>query len=670
MIFFLNYWRALWLALLVTVAFAAEAQLDTAALHGLPEVEVAGQFRPSPARAGAPMQRFERRQIEALGMRNLSEVVRTFAGATLTDYGGIGGLKTVSVRGLGARHTGVAYDGVSVVDAQSGLADVGRFSLDNVESVTLSIGLADDIFRTARMYASAGALQIVTARPEFSEERKSRLALGLRGGSFGLLNPYAHYERKLGDAISASGHAEWLGARGDYPFTLANGNISTRELRRNSDISSLRLEANAYGSWANGGRLQAKVYSYNSERGLPGSVILYNDKSGDRLLDDNFFVQAMYELPLGRRILFRTYARYNYSYSFYVSPNDNYAAGSQEDKNCQREYYASAGARANLGRGLSAVLVTDIIHSSLDNNFRNSPLPRRLSSLTVAAARFMNPWLTGTASVLATYMRDEVSNGGARPADRKRLSPAISLSVRPFAANALRLRASWQDIFRTPTFTDLYYLRLGNTNLRPERASQYNLGLTWTGGGYGPIRLLSASADAYYNKVSDKIVAFPTLYVWKMINMGEVEMRGLDLSLLLSLGLPHKESYLLDLSASYSYQQAIDLTNPKAKNYRQQIPYTPRNAASASAMIGLPWINLGYVMTATGRRYALPQNIPANQIDSYAEHNLSANKSFRLGSCILKLQAEVLNIAGANYDVIRYYPMPGRSFRLSINLTY
>ena len=34
--------------------------------------------------------------------------------------------------------------------------------------------------------------------------------------------------------------------------------------------------------------------------------------------------------------------------------------------------------------------------------------------------------------------------------------------------------------YRAPTFNDLYYLRMGNTNLRPERADQYNLGLTWT----------------------------------------------------------------------------------------------------------------------------------------------------------------------------------------------
>ena len=661
--------RALTLVFFAPTVFTTNAQIDTAAVHNLPEVTVAESFRPSTARESSPVQRVERKQIEALGLRNLSDAVRTFPGVTVNDYGGIGGLKTVSVRSLGARHTAVAYDGISVVDAQSGQADVGRFSLDYVESVTLSVGQSDDIFRTAKMYASAGALQINTAAPEFSGDKRSRTSAGLRGGSFGLVNPYARHERRLSETLTLAGHAEWLGARGDYPFTLVNGQTSTVERRRNSDISSLRLEANLYGSWEDGGKLRAKVYSYNSERGLPGSIILYNDRSFDRLADDNFFVQGMYERMLGKLKL-RAYARYNYSYSFYTSPSDNYASGKQEDKNRQEEYYASAGLFRSAGRYLSAVLVSDISLASLENNYRNPPMPRRITWLTATALRFMNPRITATAALLGTYMSEEVRNGGPRPADRKRLSPAVSFSARPFAANALRLRLSWQDIFRSPTFADLYYLRLGNTNLKPERASQFNAGLTWAGGGYGLLKSLSASADIYYNKVEDKIVAFPSLYIWRMINMGEVEMRGLDASVNAGFVMPGRQAFSLDLGASFGLQRAVDVTNPEAKNYRHQIPYTPVYAGSASVALGLPWLSLGYVMTATGQRYFLPQNIPENLINGYAEHNISANRSFRFGALTLKLQGEVINVGGADYDVIRYYPMPGRSFRISINLTY
>ena len=61
-----------------------------------------------------------------------------FAGANVKDYGGIGGLKTVSVRNIGAAHTAVSYDGVVVSNSQAGQIDIGRFSLDNVSTLFFS----------------------------------------------------------------------------------------------------------------------------------------------------------------------------------------------------------------------------------------------------------------------------------------------------------------------------------------------------------------------------------------------------------------------------------------------------------------------------------------------------------------------------------------------------
>jgi outer membrane receptor for Fe3+-dicitrate len=647
------------------------AQLvDTAAWHKLPPVVVVEKARPSVIREGAPLQRLGRAAIEGLGMQHLPEAVKRFPGVTVHDYGGIGGLKTVSVRSLGAKHTAVSYDGIVLADAQSGQVDIGRFSLDNVESVSLSIGQGDNIFQPARMYASAGALQIQTGEPVFASGRNSRVEGKLKGGSFGYFNPSLHYGQKAGRLFSFSTHAEWLSAAGDYPFTLTNGSIITQEVRRNSDVQSLRLEGNLYGYLPGGGKLRAKLYAYNSGRGLPGSVILYSHRGEDRLKDDNFFAQAGYEQPLSSKFVLQAHAKYNYSFSFYSSPDDNYAQGIREDKNTQQEYYGSAGLLFAPHKYVSASLASDISHTSLANNFMNSPLPERLASLTALATQFKSPRLTATFSLLATYMKDEVKHG-TRPADKERLSPALSFSYRPFALSAFRLRVSYKDIFRVPTFTDLYYLRMGNTKLKPEKASQYNVGLTWQSGeAKGILGHVSLTADGYYNKVADKIVAFPTLYVWRMMNMGEVEVKGADIHLAAGLAVPNNKKYSLQLTATYSLQEAIDVTNPGSKNYRHQIPYTPRHSGTASAMFTNPWVNAGYLVTVTGERYVLPQNIAQNRMAGYAEHSLSVNKSFRVKAILLRLQGEALNLGGANYDIIQYYPMPGRSFRLSMNIQY
>ena len=67
---------------------------------------------------------------------------------------------------------------------------------------------------------------------------------------------------------------------------------------------------------------------------------------------------------------------------------------------------------------------------------------------------------------------------------------------------------------------------------------------------------------------------------------------------------------------------------------------------------------------------ALAQNIQENLIPGYTEQQLTANRTFRFGKCQLRLQAEIVNLCDKTYDVIRYYPMPGRSFRTSVQVSY
>lgn len=639
--------------------------VDTAVYHRLSGVEVVAKTRRSATRETTPLQIIDRAGIERLGLRDLSEAVKRFSGVTVQDYGGIGGLKTVSVRSLGAKHTAVSYDGVAIADAQSGQTDISRFSLDNVEMLSLSIGQADDIFQTARLYASAGALNIRTARPDF-ETAPFHLKAQVKGGSFGLVNPYLRYEQKIGDGWAAAWDGDFLRADGHYPFTLVNGEQAEKKKRRNSDIETWRTELNLSGRVGRAGRLAVKGYYFQSERGLPGSVILYNDYAGERLWDKNAFAQAHYETRFNRQFAFQALAKYNYAWNRYQDVNNKYPGGKQIDRYTQNEYYGSAAGLYTPSARFSFSLAEDFFVNTLDNTLPGCPFPTRYSSLTAAAAQYKDSRLTVTASLLGTYMTERVETGEA-PADRRRLSPAVSASWRLWKEQNLRVRASYKDIFRVPTFNDLYYLRIGNTNLQPEKATQYNLGLTWSGILPG-MSFLSLSADGYYNRVKDKIVAIPTMFVWKMMNMGEVRIGGLDANL--SAGIPVYGRVEVQLQAAYTFQRAIDVTDREAKNYRDQIPYTPRHAGTVSVSLVNPWLNLSYGLVMAGDRYALPQNIPDNRIERYAEHTLSASREWTWGACRLRVQGEVLNLTDRTYDVIQYYPMPGRSWRLTLGFRY
>ena len=226
----------------------------------------------------------------------------------------------------------------------------------------------------------------------------------------------------------------------------------------------------------------------------------------------------------------------------------------------------------------------------------------------------------------------------------------------------------YKNTFRVPTFSDLYYLRVGNTNLRPEKATEYTIGITWSGKPFRFTDFLSLTVDTYYNKVTDKIIAFPSTYVWKMQNYGKVQINGVDVTL--ATAMPLSRNINLNLSGNYSWQKAIDVTNKAAKNYKDQLPYTPMHNGNLSAALENPWVNIGYTINMVGKRYYLAQNLPENEIDGYQEHTATLWREFTMKGCNLRLQAEVINLTDAQYDIIKYYPMPGRSWRVTATLIF
>lgn len=640
---------------------------DSLTTRQLLDVEVVEKVRPSVTREVVPVQRMDKERIEQLGLQNLSEVVRSFSGVILRDYGGIGGMKTVSVRGLGAHHTGVSYDGITLTDAQSGQVDISRFSLDNVESVSLTMGQGADIFQTARMYASAAVLNIQTERPDFTNKPVS-LKAGIDAGSFGFFNPSLRYGQKLTNNYSFTFHSDWVQADSHYPYQTVYDNAVFEGKRNNSDVKSFRSELNFYSDWKKSGQLNVKGYWFDSKRGLPGSLIYRNDYSSERLQNKNGFVQAVYENSLREKFAIKGLGKIDYTRTCYQDFHSSYPDGVKTDVYTQREYYGSVLLKYTPSSYVTVTVAEDFFVNTLDASIHTIPSPERFSSLTALAARYMNNRLTVTGSLLNTFIREKTGDS-SRDEDRKRLSPALSVSYRLFPAQNLRVRASFKDAFRVPTFNDLYYGQALSKSLNPERATQYNVGLTWSDQLPG-LRMdyLSVSADAYYNKVRDKIVAFPTMFIWQMVNSGEVNIKGADINISSHVRLTDPVSLLIQ--GNYSWQEALDVSDKDSKKYKHQLPYTPVHSGNMSITLENPWLTVSWLMTAVGERFSQAQNADSNRMKGYCEHQLSFSRDLSLKRCLLKLHAEIINIGDVSYDIIRYYPMPGRSFRAGVKVVY
>ena len=244
--------------LLMTGATSVYAQpKDTARVHRLPDVVVDGQQRRIDN--SAPVRVIGSADYLRLGVTDVADALNRLAGVTLRDYGGAGGMKTVSVRGYGAQHTGVSYDGVMLSEIQSGEIDVSRYSIDNVQSLSLTIGDGDDIFVTARQ-ATTPAVLAIQSLTRLPADLKPHLTAQMRLGSWGYANPFVRYTQRMGRSVALSAVGDYVYADNDYPFRLRNGNVTTIERRTNSRMCSGHAEVS--GLWTPNDRssLWAKIY--------------------------------------------------------------------------------------------------------------------------------------------------------------------------------------------------------------------------------------------------------------------------------------------------------------------------------------------------------------------------------------------------------------------------
>lgn len=658
--------------------FAQQQKVDTTHTYTIPEITVSDLYQTREVRSAAPLQILTKDALRNLQALQVSDAVKHFAGVTVKDYGGIGGLKTVSIRSLGAQHTAVGYDGITLTDCQTGQIDIGRFSLDNVDQLSLSNGQSDNIFQPARFFASAGILNIQTLTPRFEEGKRTNISASFKTGSWGLVNPSLLLEQRLNRKWTASANAEWMSSDGQYPYTLHYGNTesdqTSREKRKNTDVQTLRAEAGLYGNFSDKEQWRLKAYYFQSSRGLPNATTFYYDYSTQHLWDKNTFIQSQYKKEFNRQWVFQTSAKWNWSYQRYLDPDTKNSIGKTENSYYQQEYYLSASVLYRILNNLSFSLSTDGSINTMNANLQAFAAPTRYSWLTAFAGKYVNNWLTLSASALATVINEDVKQGGSAGNHRK-LTPYVSASIKPFQNEEFRIRFFYKDIFRLPSFNDLYYGETGNIRLKPENARQYNVGLTYSKALNDFVPNLSATVDAYYNKVTDKIVAVPTknLFIWSMVNLGKADIKGIDATA--SLSLQPLEKLRINLSSNYTYQRALDVTDSDpntsaGKTYKHQIAYTPRVSASGQAGIETPWINLSYSFLFSGKRYALGQNIEENRLDSYSDHSLSANRDFRIKNVTASLNVEVLNLMNRNYEIIKNFPMPGRSVRATVRIKY
>ncbi|MDB5124059.1 MAG: hypothetical protein JWP94_2188 [Mucilaginibacter sp.] len=642
--------------------FSASAQADSA--KKLKEVNI--KTRPLPKiQTITPSQQISAADFDRYSAFNVADAVRGFAGVNIKDYGGIGGLKTVSVRSLGADHLAVLYDGVQINDAENGQIDLGRLNLENVQEITLYNGQPPEICQPARSFASASVLSIKTIHPNLTRAKPYEILLGVKGGSFGLINPYLQWQQRLSNKWSFIINSYWENANGRYKYKVNGDGSDTSSERSNADLTALQTDGALYWTKSDSNKFNLHVNYYNSDRGLPGAVIFYNPVSHQRMWNRDIFLQSGYEHLWRNSLHILINAKLSQDYTHYTDPDFLNNNGGLNEQYTQREFYLSGALAYHLASGWELSYASDASINTLAANLYKYAYPTRLTWLNVLATNFTSGKWRLQGSLLNTNINESVKSGNAAPS-RKVLSLTLMAAYRPFSNSDLQFRAFYKDIFRNPTFDEQYYFTAnGARGIRPEFARQYDFGVTYKKAFDNFFEYITLTADGYYNTVTDKIVALPNQNpaISSIINLGKVDIKGADIGLKSQTRLA--SDWRSVLSVNYTYQDAIDVTDPTSSFYRQQIPYTPKNTLALNGGFDYKRLGIYYNQVLSSSRYYLSNNTPQNFVDGYSVSDVSVIYKLIFNNRDAAISLNLNNLFNTNYVVVRSFPMPGRSFILS-----
>lgn len=583
---------------------------------------------------------------ESRAINQLQDIVNFSSGVQVKDYGGMGGLKTISVRGSHSNQVVIAIDGIPLNNASNASIDMTNIPLDLIQSVeVLSSGLSAKFGSNS----IGGVINLLTSKNDSKEKLIVKSSLGSFGlNSYGISVPLNFIGLPI-KIVSNFTHYD-----GDYNFKYNNfGKISDTN-RTNNSFQSFNLSSNFKKVFSNSYLTISELFQV-SRKGLPGAVLI--GKLEDR---ESSFKELSFKLLSGyttntadNKLLISLKNLLNYSkseldnFQELIRTNSKYKYNSFQTKFISEFSYKYTLFNINM--------INEIGYEQLKGYFLqpelNNQIDRFQASISLGISDDINIGHSNLSYTISGRI-DEYSKINQTP-----LSYLVGAEWRDILRN-LDLRINNSRNFRVPSFNEMYYLNYGNVNLKPEVANSTEFGLEYT-----PVTYVEVSASIFYNLVKDKIVSIPkNPLMWTAENFGLVEIKGVNVSFRVK---PVKDR--IEFNFDYTFQSPKDISE-KSINYGKILPYTSEEKLTASFKTkfrNFIFITDFYYNSFV---YTLPDNSINSILPAFYDLNCEIGYNFQYKMSEISLSFQMKNILNrSNYSIINY-PLPGRNF--IINLIY
>lgn len=435
--YFLRVVCFLTLAVLVPPGVPLLAQ-ESPPVFELPDVIAPGRRVQPASTTPASVSVVTAKELARLGVRTVGDALRVLPEVTVRDFGGLGALQEVSIRGTSSAHALVLMDGVPINSPALGIAQLNTIPVDTIERIEVLRGPFSTIYGSG---ALGGVINIVT-RSAPGRTLHGRLGtLGTAAGSLGL---------------------GWRGPR--TRISLDAITDSTSGFRTNSDYRGQTFAGRLQYAVDEHQSLSLGVSRYQAEQGVPGSTD--------------------FPSPQARQGTGRTIADLTWR-STGAGASSGLIRGYFVDETITftDPTFAESDRTTTRGVGLEGQLVRQMGSSrvlTMGLELQRQEIDALFTSLFgttiiqrdawVGAAYLAHDATIGRATVLSAGLRYDIHSvyGG-------QLNPRLGLLH--FVDDRTTLRMSVGRTFRGPTFLLLYFPGCSNPNLQPERAWSADAGI-------------------------------------------------------------------------------------------------------------------------------------------------------------------------------------------------
>ena len=568
-------------------------------------------------------------EIQRTNGSSVVDVLRSSEGFFLKDYGPTASLKTVSFRGMAAEHILVLYDGTRLNNFQNGQVDFSLLPMSNIDHIEVVRGGNSSLYGAD---AVGGIINIISSRP--SENMKLHADASL--GSF----DYRRY------SLDASGRIQDIGlvfgvmhdqAADNYPFYFHRpGLADTVQKRNGADFTRTQLYFNSDYSFDDRSGMTFSIQRVKSNQGAPGSLTFVSNLRQD---DDAVTTVASFHSNHLDGLSFTMNMGLTYNLQKYYSQTKT----TLQTLNPQLQWVATTWDRFSVGG--------EFVEGHLDGMLPDATIKRIQRSL-YTSNEMLFQWESESLDRLSLYQSiryDALSEG------QEATSPKLGFNVRIIRKWDTRLRASYGKNFRMPTFNDLYDVWLGNPALRPEHSECYDIGVETA-----LDRSRHHTIQITYFDIStlDRILPNALYYP---VNIPRVQSTGVEGRY--DLKSPNNElDAFADMTFNAASRQSTDSTNGK------QLLYIPKAVCSIGISTRFLGLYLSISEMYTSKRF-MNENESAWLPDYWlTDFNISTVIPFN--PIRLNVRTEVSNVLDKDYQVLPGYPMPGRTFRLTLGVDY